>query len=38
MVFHTSKHAMDVEGLGESTIEKFYKLGWLHSIADLVPA
>lgn len=35
MVFHTSKHAMDVEGLGESTIEKFYKLGWLHSIADL---
>ncbi|MFN0215845.1 MAG: NAD-dependent DNA ligase LigA [Saprospiraceae bacterium] len=35
MVFHTSKHAMDVEGLGESTIEKFFKLGWLHSIADL---
>ncbi|MDX1911090.1 MAG: NAD-dependent DNA ligase LigA [Saprospiraceae bacterium] len=35
MVFHTSKHAMDIEGLGESTIEKFYKLGWLHSIADL---
>ena len=35
MVFHTSKHAMDIEGLGESTIEKFYKLGWLHSIANL---
>lgn len=35
MVFHTSKHAMDIEGLGESTIEKFFKLGWLHSIADL---
>lgn len=35
MVFHTSKSAMDIEGLGESTIEKFYKLGWLHSIADL---
>jgi DNA ligase (NAD+) len=35
MIFHTSKHAMDIEGLGESTIEKFYKLGWLHSIADL---
>lgn len=35
MVFHTSKHAMDVEGLGESSIERFYKLGWLHSIADL---
>lgn len=35
MIFHTSKHAMDIEGLGESTIEKFYKFGWLHSIADL---
>jgi len=35
MVFHTSKHAMDIEGLGESTIVKFYKLGWLHSIAEL---
>jgi len=35
MIFHTSKHAMDVEGLGESTIERFYKLGWLKSIADL---
>lgn len=35
MIFHTSKHAMDVEGLGESTIERFYKLGWLHSIADM---
>jgi DNA ligase (NAD+) len=35
MIFHTSKHAMDIEGLGESTIDKFYRLGWLHSIADL---
>jgi DNA ligase (NAD+) len=35
MIFHTSKHAMDIEGLGESTIEKFYKLGWLHNMADL---
>lgn len=35
MIFHTSKHAMDIEGLGESTIEKFYRLGWLHSVADL---
>jgi DNA ligase (NAD+) len=35
MIFHTSKHAMDIEGLGESTIERFYKLGWLHAIADL---
>jgi DNA ligase (NAD+) len=35
MIFHTSKHAMDIEGLGESSIERFYKLGWLHSIIDL---
>ncbi len=35
MIFHTSKHAMDIEGFGESTIEKFYKLGWLHDIADI---
>ena len=35
MIFHTSKPAMDIDGLGESSIERFYKLGWLHSIADL---
>lgn len=35
MIHHTSKHAMDIEGLGESSIERFYKLGWLHSIADI---
>ncbi len=35
MIFHTSKHAMDIEGMGESTILRFYKLGWLHSIADI---
>jgi DNA ligase (NAD+) len=35
MIFHTSKHAMDIEGLGESTIVRFGQMGWLHSIADL---
>ncbi len=35
MIFHASKHAMDIEGLGESTIVRFYQLGWLHSIADI---
>ena len=35
MIHHTSKHAMDIEGLGESTIQRFYRLGWLNSIADL---
>ncbi|MEZ4920549.1 MAG: NAD-dependent DNA ligase LigA [Saprospiraceae bacterium] len=35
MIFHTSKHAMDIEGMGESSIKRFYELGWLHSIADI---
>ncbi len=35
MVHHTSKNAMDIESFGESTIEKFFRLGWLHSIADI---
>ncbi len=35
MIFHASKHAMDIEGMGESAILRFYKLGWLRSIADL---
>ncbi|TNE48776.1 MAG: DNA ligase (NAD(+)) LigA, partial [Bacteroidetes bacterium] len=35
MIFHTSKQAMDIDGMGESTINRFYQLGWLHSIADI---
>lgn len=35
MIHHVSKHAMDIEGFGESIIERFYKLGWLHTIADI---
>jgi DNA ligase (NAD+) len=35
MIHHVSKHAMDIEGFGESIVERFYKLGWLHSIADI---
>ncbi|MCS7036160.1 MAG: NAD-dependent DNA ligase LigA [Saprospiraceae bacterium] len=35
MIFHASKHAMDIEGMGESTITRFYQLGWLRSIADI---
>lgn len=35
MVHHVSKHAMDIEGFGESIVERFYKLGWLRSIADI---
>ena len=35
MFFHVSKDAMDIEGLGKSTIERFYELGWVRNIADL---
>ncbi len=35
MIFHASKNAMDIEGLGESTITRFYHLGWLRSITDI---
>lgn len=35
LIHFASKNAMDIEGLGESTIERFYKLGWLRTIADI---
>jgi len=35
IIFHVSKSAMDIEGLGKSIIERFYELGWLRSIADV---
>ncbi len=35
MIHHVSKNAMDIDGFGESQIERFYRLGWLHSIADI---
>lgn len=35
MIFHVSKPAMDIDGLGQSQVERFYKLGWLHNIADI---
>lgn len=35
MIFHVSKDAMDIDGLGQKQIVRFYELGWLHSIADL---
>lgn len=33
-VFHTSKDAMDIEGLSKATIERFMQLGWIRTIAD----
>jgi len=35
MIHHVSKHAMDIEGFGESIVERFYRLGWLRTIADI---
>lgn len=35
IIFHVSKDAMDIEGLGKSIIERFYELGWIRNIADV---
>jgi DNA ligase (NAD+) len=36
MIFHTSKHAMDIEGHGRKHHRTVLQdLGWLHSIADI---
>ncbi len=35
MIHHASKDAMDIEGFGESIVERFFRLGMLHSLADI---
>jgi DNA ligase (NAD+) len=35
MIFHVSKHAMNIESFGESNIERFQKLGWVKNIVDI---
>ncbi len=35
IIFHVSKDAMDIEGMGKSIIERFYDLGWIRTIADV---
>ncbi len=35
MIFHVSKNAMDIDGLGKSVIERFYELGLVHDISDI---
>lgn len=34
-IHFVSKDAMNIDGLGESILERFYQEGWLNSIADL---
>lgn len=35
LMHFASKDAMDIRGLGDANIKKFYELGWLRSIADI---
>jgi DNA ligase (NAD+) len=35
IIFHVSKSAMDIDGMGKSIIERFYELGWIRTIADV---
>ncbi|MCO6462906.1 MAG: NAD-dependent DNA ligase LigA [Saprospiraceae bacterium] len=34
MIYHASKEAMDIEGMGKSVVERFYGLGMLKDISD----
>ncbi|MBB4079528.1 DNA ligase (NAD+) [Lewinella aquimaris] len=35
IIFHVSKVAMDIDGMGRRYVEQFYELGWLHTIVDV---
>ena len=35
IIFHVSKAAMDIDGVGRRYVEQFYELGWLHTIVDV---
>ncbi|MGB3800177.1 MAG: NAD-dependent DNA ligase LigA [Lewinella sp.] len=35
IIFHVSKAAMDIDGMGRRYVEQFYELGWLKTIADV---
>jgi len=35
MIFHVSKDAMDIDGLGYRQILRYYELGWIRTIADI---
>ncbi|GAB5555672.1 MAG: NAD-dependent DNA ligase LigA [Saprospiraceae bacterium] len=35
IIFHVSKSAMDIDGLGKSIVERLQEMGWLKNIADV---
>jgi DNA ligase (NAD+) len=35
MVWHVSREAMDIDGLGRAILERFYEQGWVRNLADL---
>lgn len=35
IIFHVSKAAMDIDGMGRRYVEQFYDLGWLRTIVDV---
>lgn len=35
IIFHVSKAAMDIDGMGKRYVEQFFELGWLNSIVDV---
>ncbi|GJM35510.1 MAG: DNA ligase [Saprospiraceae bacterium] len=35
IIFHVSKPAMDIDGMGKSIVERFYEEGWVRTIADV---
>ena len=35
IIFHVSKAAMDIDGMGRRYVEQFYALGWLKTIVDV---
>ncbi len=35
IIFHVSKDAMNIDGLGKSLVERFFDLGWIKDISDV---
>ena len=35
LIHHVSKNAMDIDGMGESIIERLYELGWVKTLPDI---